>query len=77
MRLPQSSTLCNKVRASAGALPCKNYYNNGTGWADMMVLDPNLPGNLMIFGSAVCCDNPVPGDASTWGALKGRYDSKR
>lgn len=64
------------VLSSGPALACKNYYNPGSGWADMTVLDPALPGNLMIFGSAVCCDDPVPGDASSWGALKERFDGQ-
>jgi hypothetical protein len=55
---------------------CKDYYSadGGVTWTDMFAADPTLPGNLLIWGVGVCCDNPVPGNDSSWGALKQRYD---
>jgi hypothetical protein len=53
---------------------CTNWNNIGTGWYDLLAEWPDQwPGDLLFWADASCCEQPVPVEKSTWGAIKSLY----
>ena len=55
----------------AAGEPCTSYI----GEADVYYLfgGSPIPGNLVIWADADCCESPVAGETQTWGNIKGLY----
>ncbi|PIV82183.1 hypothetical protein COW53_00215 [bacterium CG17_big_fil_post_rev_8_21_14_2_50_64_8] len=50
---------------------CTSFNNYGAGWFDL--LDFGFPGELIMFGDIVCCENPVDDQNDTWGGVKSLF----
>ena len=50
---------------------CTSWNDYGFGWQDMQGFD--LPGEIIMWADANCCENPVATETETWGSIKSLY----
>lgn len=53
-------------------LGCVSWNDYGTGWFDL-VNDFDLPGEIIMWADADCCEDPVATETKTWGDIKSLY----